>query len=281
MVSFSDEQLSIGTPENVTFGYEMAGIGSRFLAAIVDTALIVLLQFVVFGLLFSLAGGLATVESIAGWLVAVFTLLAFALFWGYYIFFEVAWNGRSPGKKWAALRVIRSDGSPITLTESIIRNLVRLVDFLPLYYALGVLTMFIDGRSRRLGDLAAGTLVVRDGGAVTLESLAEAPAHRLYGFGDQEAVDLPLDRLQKRDVRLAEELLRRYPELHNGDELARQVLQALYRRLEVPPPPVKSGEAHRLIAQIVAARTQAGSTSAAAGNSAGPRAKPAICRQKA
>jgi uncharacterized RDD family membrane protein YckC len=273
MVSFSDEQLSIGTPENVTFGYEVAGIGSRFLAAIVDTALIVLLQIVVFGLLFSLAGGLATLESIASWLVAAFTLLSFALFWGYYIFFEVVWNGRSPGKKWAALRVIRSDGSPITLTESIIRNLVRLVDFLPLYYALGVLTMFIDGRSRRLGDLAAGTLVVRDGGPVTLESLADAPAHRLDGFGD--AVDLPLDRLQKQDVRLAEELLRRYPELHNGDELARQVLQALYRRLEVPPPPVKSGEARRLIAQIVAARTQAGSTGAAGGNSAGPGAKPA------
>jgi uncharacterized RDD family membrane protein YckC len=255
MVSFSDEQLSIGTPENVTFGYEVAGIGSRFLAAIVDTALIMLLQIVVFGLLFSLTAGLAAVDSSSGWLIAVFTLLAFALFWGYYIFFEAAWNGRSPGKKWAALRVIRSDGSPVTLTESIIRNLVRLVDFLPLYYALGVLTMFIDGRSRRLGDLAAGTLVVRDGGPVTLESLAEAPAHRLYDFGDQEALDLPLDRLQEQDVRLAEELLRRYPDLHNGDELALQVLQALSRRMEVSPPPVKSGEARRLIAQIVAGRT--------------------------
>jgi uncharacterized RDD family membrane protein YckC len=218
----------------------------------------VLLQIIVYAVLFLLFGGLAAGsdltsgagEQITGWLIAVFSLLAFALFWGYYIFFEVAWNGRSPGKKWASLRVICADGSPITLTESIIRNLVRLVDFLPLYYALGVLIMFIDARARRLGDLAAGTLVVRDGGPVTLASLAEAPAQRLYDFRDSEPLDLPLERLNEEDVRLAEELLRRYSQLHNGDELARHILQMLYRRMELAPPAFSSEAALRQVARI-------------------------------
>jgi uncharacterized RDD family membrane protein YckC len=262
MDSFSDEQLDIGTPENVTFGYEVAGIGSRFLAAIVDTSLILLLQIATYVVLFFMIRGLESGAGVAllsaqpmtGWIIAVFTLLAFALLWGYYIFFEVAWNGRSPGKKWASLRVIRSDGSPITLTESIVRNLVRLIDFLPLYYALGVLTMFIDARSRRLGDLAAGTLVVRDSATVTLESLAEAPSYRLYDFRNQKPLDLPLHQLQEQDIGMAEELLRRFAELHNGEEMAQRVLHALYRRMDLPPPSLNSAEVRRLIAHIVAGR---------------------------
>ncbi|MEK7327557.1 MAG: RDD family protein, partial [Chloroflexota bacterium] len=101
-------------------------------------------------------------SPVIAWLVAIFGLISFAFFWGYYILFEMLWNGQSPGKRWVGLRVIRTDGTPITLTESIIRNLVRLVDFLPAYYGVGVVTMFINEQSRRLGDLAAGTLVVHD-----------------------------------------------------------------------------------------------------------------------
>jgi uncharacterized RDD family membrane protein YckC len=266
MVSYSDEQLDIGTPENVTFGYEVAGIGSRFLAALVDTTLIVLLQFITYAVLFFLMRGwlagtgadLLSGESIAAWLIALFSLLAFGLLWGYYIFFEVAWNGSSPGKKWACLRVIRSDGSPITLAEAIIRNLVRLIDFLPFYYALGVAIMFIDSRSRRLGDLAAGTLVVRDSGAVTLASLAESRGPSGYDLQATEAIDLPVYRLREQDVRLAEELLRRYAALHDGDEPAQQVLQTLFRRMEVPLPDIRPAEVRRLVSRIVAARRQAG-----------------------
>jgi uncharacterized RDD family membrane protein YckC len=266
MVSYSDEQLDIGTPENVTFGYEVAGIGSRFLAALVDTGLIVLLQLITYAVLFFLLRGwlasagpdLLPGESTTAWLIALFTLLAFGLLWGYYIFFEVTWNGSSPGKRWVSLRVIRSDGSPITLTEAIIRNLVRLIDFLPFYYALGVLTMFVDSRSRRLGDLAAGTLVVRDSGDVTLASLAENRVHSGYESRHGEAIDLPVHRLQERDVRLAEELLRRYATLHQGDEPAQQVLQALYRRMEVSLPATQPAEVRPLISRIVAARRQAG-----------------------
>jgi uncharacterized RDD family membrane protein YckC len=185
-MALPDEYLHIDTPENVAFDYQVAGIGSRFLAALIDTILILLLQalvnVVLFLLLTSMFGNplLWDTSSAVGWTVALFGLIAFAFLWGYYVFFEMKWNGQSPGKRKVGLRVIRTDGMPITLTESLIRNLVRLVDFLPTYYGLGVVTMFINEQARRLGDLAAGTVVIHDRAHITLENLdAEAALSRL------------------------------------------------------------------------------------------------------
>jgi uncharacterized RDD family membrane protein YckC len=146
-MALPDDYLSIDTPENVAFGYDVAGIGSRFLAALVDTILILVLLVVVNLPLFLLAGVLSATltDEISIWAFAISGLISFALFWGYYIFFEMIWNGQSPGKRWVGLRVIRADGTPITLVETIIRNLVRLVDFLPAYYGVGVVTMFVNG----------------------------------------------------------------------------------------------------------------------------------------
>ena len=183
-----DDTLRIDTPENVIFGYRVAGIGSRFLAAIIDSLLIVVLEVVVNAAVLLLARFIFRV-SFAGnddaglaWLLGIFGLIAFAFLWGYYIFFEMLWNGQSPGKRRMGLRVLRLDGTPITLSESIIRNLVRLVDFLPAYYGVGVVVMFINSQARRLGDLAAGTVVVHDRAAVTLESLAAAPVRPNAGL---------------------------------------------------------------------------------------------------
>src|SRR5688572_20449265 len=102
-----DETLDIQTPENVAFGYQVAGIGSRFLASLLDTLILLLLQIAVFVALFLilrmfnitlLDGGLAS------WIYAVFGLVAFLFYWGYYIFFEMLWNGQTPGKRWTGLR---------------------------------------------------------------------------------------------------------------------------------------------------------------------------------
>lgn len=170
-----DEFLNIDTPENVVFGYEVVGIGSRFLAALIDTTIIGLLLLATNAILILVfVGGFNDLSSASSFVLAVLSLLSFAFFWGYYIFFEMTWNGSLPGKRQVGIRVIRADGTPITLAESVIRNLVRLVDFLPGAYGLGLVTMFIDSKARRLGDLAANTLVVRVQTAVSLESLAKA-----------------------------------------------------------------------------------------------------------
>lgn len=257
-MTLPDEFLSIDTPENVLFGYEVVGIGSRFIAATVDSLLIVLLQLLVNLTLLFLAGGVSRLSSGPAWMAAVLGLVAFGLLWGYYIFFEMLWNGQSPGKRWAGLRVIRMDGTPITLTESIVRNLVRLIDFLPIFYGVGVVTMFINDQSRRLGDLAAGTLVVRDQAAVTLDSVmaaSRAPSPGLASnLAQTDAQAWPVSLLTDEDLQLAESFLQRERELANSAELGVQIARRLFDRMGLPDQPVRWQDATNLIYRVLQAR---------------------------
>lgn len=162
-----DEHLVISTPEQVAFQYEMAGIGSRFVASLLDhlilLAVLVLINCAAFAIgVGSLTAG-AQGETTAYLVLAILTLIFFLIFWGYFAVFEMAWNGQTPGKRAGRLRVIRRDGQPVGAGEVMIRNLVRLVDFLPGFYGIGLITMFIDKEARRLGDFAAGTIVIREG----------------------------------------------------------------------------------------------------------------------
>jgi uncharacterized RDD family membrane protein YckC len=259
-VTIPDDYLNIDTPENVVFGYDVAGIGSRFLAALVDTFCILVLEAIVYITLFLIArnffGTLAENDRTFIWLAALLGLIAFAFFWGYYIFFEMLWNGQSPGKRWVGLRVIRTDGTPVTLAESIIRNLVRLVDFLPAYYGVGVVTMFINEQSRRLGDLAAGTLVVRDRATVTLESLTAKPTPVDSLFPPPTSTHLPLERLSYRDRQIAEEFLRRRDGLTNRPALAVQLAQSLRQRMGLSSQALTPIEAETFIIELVQASQQ-------------------------
>jgi uncharacterized RDD family membrane protein YckC len=239
-----DELLTIDTPENVSFDFEIAGIGSRFIAALVDTLIILLLQILAFavGLVailsidqFSgsigsyLQDNLATALAISG-------LIGFLFLWGYYIFFELAWNGSTPGKHLARLRVIRVDGRPITLSESLVRNLVRVIDFMPGFYGVGVVTMFLSSQSRRLGDLAAGTLVVHEKAkTINLESL-EAPAVSVTSASNISiaSLNLPLDRLSAADFNLVEEFLLRYKQMSNPEVMGHHLLNHLWQKMELP-----------------------------------------------
>lgn len=262
----SDELLRVDTPENVTFGYEIAGVGSRFLAALVDTLLITVLQVIAFAGIAGLARladpGLGA-SDLSAWVVALAGLLAFGFYWGYYTFFEMLLAGQSPGKRWVGLRVIRRDGTPLTLSESIVRNLVRLVDFMPAYYGVGVVAMFVDGQTRRLGDLAAGTLVVRDKAAIALESLAAGPArprvettaHDPAASPPPGASVWPVERLTASDLEMAEDFLRRSPDLPNRAALAARILMALGARMGLPPEALDTAQAEAALSEIVAARS--------------------------
>ncbi len=141
----------------------LAGIGSRFVAILVDY----LIWGVVFLVLFLLAaviipalhffGGIS-----ANWAIGITVLIIFVLQWGYFALFEAFSNGRTPGKRVANIRVIHQSGRGINFVEALARNLVRFVDGLPSFYAVGVVAIFLSRRSQRLGDMVAGTLVVRD-----------------------------------------------------------------------------------------------------------------------
>ena len=252
---FEDEFLQIDTPENVIFGYEVVGIGSRFMAALVDTTIIVVIQVVVNLTMFLLASNLLDIDMASGWVTAVFGLISFVLLWGFYIFFEMLWNGQSPGKRLVGLRVLRSDGTPITLTESIIRNLVRLIDFLPIFYGLGVIVMFVNAQSRRLGDLAAGTIVVRDQADLTLENITTAP-RRTYQLQIpshivEQVQSWPLTRLTAADIELAEEFLLRHDELENTNRLAQQILYRFWQQMDMTEPQFSISHRRHILTQIV------------------------------
>jgi uncharacterized RDD family membrane protein YckC len=233
-----DELLNVDTPENVIFDYKVAGIGSRFLAALLDTLIITALQVLVIlvaMLLVSIFVPLTAENLFSSWMLAIAGLISFLFYWGYYIFFELTWNGQSPGKRKAGLRVIRIDGMPITPYESIIRNLVRVIDLLPYAYGVGVIVMFIDKNSRRLGDLAAGTVVVYDRQEVTLQTIYhDNPTdHLLASTLPGERPDWPVERLGQDDIRLAEDFLRRKFEIANGDKIAAQIAARLARKMEI------------------------------------------------
>jgi uncharacterized RDD family membrane protein YckC len=153
-----EDRITIATPEGVDLELTLAGVGSRFTSALVDLA-IQLALLTAFGILF-----LVGLESLGGGGLgaALFLLLSFVLFAGYDIVFEVYASGRTPGKRLNGLRVVRDDGSPVQFLTSAVRNVLRLVDILPTLYLVGIVSILVTARNQRLGDLAAGTLVVRE-----------------------------------------------------------------------------------------------------------------------
>src|SRR5579864_2364355 len=162
------------TPERVSLEYGIAGIGSRAGAAIIDT----LLQAVALLVLAAAGLGAAAAMSIATGRFAVIILLAlmavggFVVTSGYFLIFEIVWNGQTPGKRVLGVRVIRESGYPLRPVDSVIRNLVRIADWIPFFYGIGVLVMLFNKRSKRLGDFAAGTIVVRESAPRTLSTVA-------------------------------------------------------------------------------------------------------------
>lgn len=252
-MSIPEDTLDIHTPENVAFGYQVAGLGSRFLSTLADTLLILLLQIVVFVTYLIILNALEIDPTASAWVAAIFGLIFFVFFWGYYILFEVFWNGQTPGKRWAGLRVIRTDGTPITISEALIRNLVRVIDFLPAMYGAGIITMFIDERSRRLGDLAAGTLVVHDRAPLSVQSLSEkrAVSFRQQGFTRVSLDEFPVERLTNDDLSLIEDFLSRREQLTHRAQLAIQILNTLHTRLGLPLPSIKTLEAEDTLVAIM------------------------------
>jgi uncharacterized RDD family membrane protein YckC len=159
----NSDQLSIETPELVAIDMPLAGIGSRFIAVLIDTLLWFACLFILGLIFWAFQPAVEAFSQLSSqWQVAIWTFTLFVLNWGYFTLFEAFDNGRTPGKRVARIRVIQRSGRPIGFVESLARNLVRYVDQIPFFYAVGVIVMFITRDHQRLGDLAAGTLVVRD-----------------------------------------------------------------------------------------------------------------------
>jgi len=204
-------EILVATPENIEIEYEMGGLGSRFLANLID-ALMQVAVFLGVAIVFGIVGVLLElthftwahdiVDFFRGVLQAVAAIVFFLILWGYFIYFEIAWNGQTPGKRQLGLRAVRDGGYPIGPFNVITRNLLRVIDGMPLLTfaviiagladqghsdamgALGGLSILItlcfmlfSARYQRLGDFVAGTMVVKQRAprVPTLEALAPPP----------------------------------------------------------------------------------------------------------
>lgn len=169
----TEETLIIETPERVPLAFALASIGNRFLAVAIDHFIQYLSIFVVSWIFISLTG-LDQTDAAAGvifselpkWTIAILIVVVFLIFSGYFILFEWLWNGQTPGKKLLKLRVIREDGRPVTLWEALTRNLLRIFDAVPGFvlpiYSVGLISIFASRRDQRIGDIFAGTVVIRE-----------------------------------------------------------------------------------------------------------------------
>jgi len=242
------------SPEGVQLDLPIAGPAPRMLAYAIDfviiISLMVLLAIILFTVLpisawldrwlsslFRESAGAATSKHLsqslgrsAGVFIAIFVLAQFVIETGYFIFWEMMTNGRSPGKALIGLRVVCRDGLPINARSSVVRNVMRIADILPANYVVGLISMIISDSGERLGDHAAGTLVVR------LDRPEAAPD---LG-GSNEPAPVPFTRQQlarigPRELQLVRGALRRLSKLpeNRGRELVAEVAETMRVRMEL------------------------------------------------
>lgn len=165
----TEEILIIETPERVPLSFALASIGNRFLACALDHFIQFVILFIL-GWIASFASSFkfdsASAADVPRWVIAIILIAIFLVITGYFAFFEWLWSGQTPGKRVLKLRVIREDGRPITFWEAATRNLIRIMDMMPIapipFYSVGLISTFVSSRDQRVGDLFAGTVVVRE-----------------------------------------------------------------------------------------------------------------------
>jgi uncharacterized RDD family membrane protein YckC len=216
-VGFED-RLAIATPEGVEIELTLAGLGSRFIAALLD----------LFIRLLPLIALLVLIDPEDGAIgAAIFALADFGSAFFYYVLFEVLGGGRTPGKRATGIRVVRMGGRPVTFVRSMLRNIVRLVDLLPAAYLVGMVTIFITNNNQRLGDLAAGTLVVRDRHGDRRTGDAPSSVGTTYDPGD--AVNWDISAVSAEDIATVRAFLERRSSLGSPArvDLARRLAERL------------------------------------------------------
>lgn len=232
----TEETLVIETPERVPLAFALASIGNRFLAVAIDhfiqyLSIILIAWFFLWISNTSLGSNGTTadqwLEEMPKWTVAIMIIAIFLVFASYFIVFEWLWNGQTPGKRIMKLRVIRDDGRPITLWEAVARNLLRVFDaapgfFLPIY-SVGLIVIFISGRDQRVGDIFAGTVVIRERTdeaptfAETFSNpVSDAAFHRVQKKVD---VDADVGQVTESEIEVVESFLRRRWDLTDRQRL--------------------------------------------------------------
>jgi uncharacterized RDD family membrane protein YckC len=207
---------------DVPLDLPLAHVGTRALAVLVDTLILV-------AILIALAASAALLGEtlsllLGGWGIALFAWAAFLAFWGYFVLSEQLMGGQTWGKRLVGLRVVAADGTDVGLLASLVRNLLRVIDVVPGTYGIGVATMLLSRRGQRLGDMAAGTLVVRERSGRMAAPVAERVWPEGFGVSDVALVEhffrvrdtLRPETRERLGRRLLEWLARDHPRLLEG-----------------------------------------------------------------
>lgn len=238
------QTVVIETPEHYELKFGLAGIGTRFVAYLIDKAvqvlllaglaLFVLTVFYVLSRVFPQANVPKELAGLLGrWVLALAVLVYGAVTGGYFILFEYLWNGSTPGKRAQQIRVIRKDGRPITFMDAAVRNILRFVDILAEIYPIGLVVMFPDSKNRRLGDLTAGTLVVVDESA-RLPPVVERSDENCE---DPAEVRQAVSSMKPHDYRIVAQFLARRTALEpdHRERLAREICMRLMAKAHAVP----------------------------------------------
>jgi uncharacterized RDD family membrane protein YckC len=225
----SSDKLTIDTPEQTALEYPIAGLGSRFLAILTDTAIQLVLAFFLLIVGSIIGFGVATFGGLGSqWVVAIILFLLFLLNSGYFALFEIFWNGQTPGKRYAQVRVIKDDGRPIGAYEAIVRNTLRLIDILPTMYGVGLISIFLSKQSKRLGDFVAGTVVVHEKTLEGVRPYAETKT-------DETLPPIDVSKVTLEEVQLIEAFLNRRDSLDPAvrTTMAMQIASRLADKMDV------------------------------------------------
>ncbi|MGH9433001.1 MAG: RDD family protein [Terriglobia bacterium] len=225
-------KLIIETPEQIPIELPLAGIGSRFLALAIDTAIQLVASVL---LLIVLASFCAFMRAGRPWLLGFAILLYFLLGIGYFVIFEALWSGQTPGKRAQRLRVIQESGRPVSSWSAVTRNLLRLVDGLPGFYAIGIVSVLVSSNSKRLGDFVAGTVVVRETPSDAAMGSGTDPAGR--PAESESSWSLDAARLTPQEFQLMEAFLVRRAQLTPlvRLRLSRGILERVRAKLALAP----------------------------------------------
>lgn len=222
--------VTVVTPENVRIEYELAGLASRGGAALLD----LLAQGGILLVIFGIRLILDSYDKWPGttWANAILGVAMFLAWYGYFLVFETIWNGQTPGKRHARLRAVREGGLPMDFTSAAVRNLVRTVDFLPALYVFGAISMLFHGRNKRLGDIAGGTIVVKERAEwMPQQSFANsAPA-----FRHTQTHIRNIELIDKEEFEAVKRFVERMPELDDAvrRELASRIAAPIMLKLGV------------------------------------------------
>ena len=226
-----DDHHTINTPEQTRLEFAIAGIGTRFLALTVDlliqgaagVALIIIVVLV------SLTGLFNGLPLSGQWVTALLIAFTFLAHFGYFTVFEILWRGQTPGKRMVHIRVVKDSGRTLSASETILRNLMRIVDQLPALYAVGMLSALLTAQNQRLGDLIAGSIVVREASLSQMRPVWDSAA-AAGSVGAAHSQQLSDD-----DLALIETFLARRSELPANvrSRMASEILERLQARSTV------------------------------------------------